>query len=52
MVGLDAIEARKLRIVEPKLDSAFDHVFTLSSHDSDLLEQIGVAGPHRPADAG
>jgi glycosyltransferase involved in cell wall biosynthesis len=39
-----ALEARKLRKAEPKLDSAFDHVFALSSLDVALLEHIGVGG--------
>lgn len=39
-----ALEARKLLRAEPKLDSAFDHVFALSSLDATLLEHIGVAG--------
>jgi glycosyltransferase involved in cell wall biosynthesis len=38
------MEARKLQRVEPRLDSAFDHVFTLSSVDAVALERIGVAG--------
>jgi glycosyltransferase involved in cell wall biosynthesis len=39
-----ALEARKLRRAEPRLDSAFDHVFALSRLDAELLEQIGVTG--------
>jgi glycosyltransferase involved in cell wall biosynthesis len=39
-----ALETRKLRRVEPKLDAAFDHVFTLSRLDASLLDQLGVPG--------
>ena len=37
------VEARRLRKAEPKLCAAFDHVFTLSSTDSALLADLGVA---------
>ena len=52
------LEARKLRHREPQLCASFDHVFTLSRGDSDLLSGLGVPRPgvlplpaRAPADA-